>query len=70
MLAAQAIRRGDADVVVAGGMESMSNAPYLLEKARNGYRLGHGAVVDSLIKDGLCDVYNNFHHRRQCVFHQ
>lgn len=61
MLAAQAIRLGDADVVIAGGMESMSNAPYLMEKARSGYRLGHGLVVDSLIKDGLWDVYNDFH---------
>lgn len=61
MLAAQAIALGDADVVVAGGMESMSNAPYLLERARQGYRLGHGEVVDSMIKDGLWDVYNNFH---------
>ncbi len=61
MLAAQAIRLGEADVVVAGGMESMSNAPYLLEKARGGYRLGHGTLVDSLLKDGLWDVYNDFH---------
>jgi acetyl-CoA C-acetyltransferase len=61
MLAAQAIRLGDADVVIAGGMESMSNAPYLMPKARGGYRLGHGVVVDSLLKDGLWDVYNDFH---------
>jgi acetyl-CoA C-acetyltransferase len=61
MLAAQAIRLGEADVVVAGGMESMSNAPYLLEKGRSGYRMGHGVLVDSLIKDGLWDVYNDFH---------
>jgi len=61
MLAAQAIRLGEAEVVVAGGMESMSRAPYLLEKGRTGYRLGHGMVVDSLIKDGLWDVYNDFH---------
>ncbi len=61
MLAAQAIMLGDADVIVAGGMESMSNAPYLLSKAREGYRLGHGELIDSLIKDGLWDVYNNFH---------
>jgi acetyl-CoA C-acetyltransferase len=61
MLAAQAIRAGDADVIVAGGMESMSNTPFLLEKAREGYRLGHGQLVDSMIKDGLWDVYNNFH---------
>ncbi len=61
MLAAQAIMVGDAEIVVAGGMESMSNAPYLLDKARNGYRLGHGELIDSMIKDGLWDVYNNFH---------
>ncbi len=61
MLAAQAIMTGDAEIVVAGGMESMSNAPYLLDKARNGYRLGHGELIDSMIRDGLWDVYNNFH---------
>lgn len=61
MLAAQAIMVGDADVVVAGGMESMSNAPYLLSKARTGYRLGHGELIDSMIKDGLWDVYNDYH---------
>ncbi len=61
MLAAQSIALGDADVIVAGGMESMSNAPYLLNKARDGYRLGHGELIDSMIKDGLWDVYNNFH---------
>lgn len=61
MLAAQAIMVGDADIVVAGGMESMSNSPYLLSKARDGYRLGHGELVDSMIKDGLWDVYNDFH---------
>lgn len=61
MLAAQAIALADANIVVAGGMESMSNAPYLLEKARFGYRLGDGQVVDSMIRDGLWDVYNNFH---------
>jgi len=61
LLAAQAIRSGDADIVVAGGMESMSNAPYLLEKARTGYRLGHGEIIDSLVRDGLWDVYNDFH---------
>lgn len=60
MLAAQAVALGDAQVVVAGGMESMSNAPYLLEKAREGYRMGNAEVVDALIKDGLLDVYNNF----------
>lgn len=61
MLANQAIMCGEADVVIAGGMESMSNAPYLLPSARNGYRLGHGTIYDSLIKDGLWDVYNNIH---------
>jgi acetyl-CoA C-acetyltransferase len=61
MLAAQAIRTGDAEIVVAGGMESMSNAPYLLDKARSGYRLGHGVLMDSLLTDGLWDVYNDFH---------
>ena len=61
MLAHQAILSGDADVVVAGGMESMSNAPYLLMKARSGYRMGHGELIDSMIRDGLWDVYNQFH---------
>ncbi len=61
MLAAQAIMAGDAEVIVAGGMESMSRAPYLLEQARTGYRLGDGQIIDSMIKDGLWDVYNNFH---------
>lgn len=60
-LAAQAIRAGDAEIVVAGGMESMSNAPYLLPGARNGQRLGHGELVDAMIHDGLWDVYNNYH---------
>jgi acetyl-CoA C-acetyltransferase len=61
MLAQQAILTGDANIIVAGGQESMTNAPYLLDKARNGYRLGDGAIVDSMIKDGLWDVYNNIH---------
>jgi acetyl-CoA C-acetyltransferase len=61
MMAAQAIGLGEARIVVAGGMENMTRAPYLLEKARQGYRLGHAELVDSLIKDGLWDVYNNFH---------
>ena len=61
MLANQAIMCGDADVVIAGGMESMSNAPYLVPNARNGFRLGNGIIYDSLIKDGLWDVYNNIH---------
>jgi acetyl-CoA C-acetyltransferase len=60
-LAAQSVATGDADIVVAGGMESMTNAPYLLEQARSGYRMGNGALVDSMVKDGLWDVYNNFH---------
>ncbi len=61
MLADQIIRSGDAQVIVAGGMENMTQAPYLLPKARTGYRLGHGEVIDSMVKDGLWDVYNNFH---------
>ncbi len=61
MLAHQAILSGDAEVIVAGGQESMSNAPYLLKKARNGYRLGHSEIYDSMIIDGLWDVYNNIH---------
>ncbi|MGA8732057.1 MAG: acetyl-CoA C-acetyltransferase [Terracidiphilus sp.] len=60
-LAAQGIQTGDVDIVVAGGMESMSNAPYLLTQARGGYRMGNGALVDSMIQDGLWDVYNDFH---------
>lgn len=61
MMAAQAIRAGDAEIVVSGGMESMSNAPYLLDKARGGYRMGNGTLVDSMIHDGLWDPYNNVH---------
>jgi acetyl-CoA C-acetyltransferase len=61
MLAAQAIALGDAEVIIAGGMESMSNVPYILDKARNGYRMGHGQIIDGMIKDGLWDVYNDFH---------
>ncbi len=61
MLAAQAVQVGDARCVVAGGMENMSSAPYLLPKAREGYRLGHGKLIDSMIKDGLWDVYNDMH---------
>lgn len=61
MLGAQSIQLGDNDIVVAGGMESMSNVPYYLDKARNGYRLGHGQITDGLVKDGLWDVYNNYH---------
>jgi acetyl-CoA C-acetyltransferase len=61
MLAEQAIRCGDAHIVVAGGQESMSNAPYLLPKARTGLRMGNAQLVDSMIHDGLWDVYNQFH---------
>ena len=61
MLAAQAIALGDADVVVAGGMENMSQVPYALPKAREGYRLGDGKLVDLMVHDGLWDVYNDFH---------
>ena len=61
MLAAQAIRLGDSKVVVAGGMESMSNAPYALDKARTGYRMGNGTLIDTMIHDGLWDPYNNVH---------
>jgi acetyl-CoA C-acetyltransferase len=60
-LAAQAIQTGNAEIVVAGGMESMSNAPYLLPQARNGFRMGDGKVVDSMIRDGLWDVFNDYH---------
>lgn len=60
-LAAQAIRCGDQEIVVAGGMESMSNAPYLVPKLREGYRLGSGEIIDSMIHDGLWDVYEDFH---------
>lgn len=61
MLAAQAIRAGDAHCVLAGGMESMTNAPYLLPEARRGVRLGHGRLLDSMVQDGLWDKYNDFH---------
>jgi len=61
MLAAQAIACGDADIVVAGGMESMSGAPYLLPKARTGMRMGDGQAVDSMVHDGLWDHINDFH---------
>lgn len=61
MLAAQSIANGDNDTVLAGGMENMSNVPFYLDKARNGYRLGNGQITDGLIKDGLWDVYNNYH---------
>lgn len=61
MLAAQGIALGDIDIAVAGGMESMSNVPFYLDKARQGYKLGHGQLIDGLIKDGLWDVYNDYH---------
>lgn len=61
MLATQAIQNDDAEIIIAGGQESMSNAPYILDKARSGYRLGNGEIVDSMVKDGLWDVYNNVH---------
>lgn len=60
-MAAQFIMLGDADVVLAGGTESMSNAPYLLQQGRNGFRMGHGQVMDSMILDGLTDSFNNYH---------
>ncbi len=66
-LAAQGVMLGESEIVVAGGMESMSNCPYLLPGARTGYRFGNGEVVDSMIHDGLWDVYENYphgHHRR------
>jgi len=61
MQGAQAILAGDAEIIVAGGMESMTNAPYLLPRARQGYRLGHSELIDSMICDGLWDAYNDFH---------
>jgi acetyl-CoA C-acetyltransferase len=61
MLAAQSIKLGDADIIVAGGMESMSRAPYLLEKARFGYRMGDSQVIDEMIRDGLWDAFENCH---------
>jgi acetyl-CoA C-acetyltransferase len=60
-LAAQAVTLGESEMVVAGGMESMSNCPYLLPQARSGYRIGNGVVVDSMVNDGLWDAYENFH---------
>jgi acetyl-CoA C-acetyltransferase len=60
-LAAQAVQLGESEIVVAGGMESMTNAPYLLPQARSGYRLGDGRLIDSMIHDGLWDSYEDFH---------
>src|SRR5437667_2208938 len=60
-LASQGIQAGDSDIVVAGGMESMTNTPYLLPNARDGYRMGNGILVDSMINDGLWHAYENFH---------
>jgi acetyl-CoA C-acetyltransferase len=60
-LAAQAVQTGNSSIVVAGGMESMTNAPYLLPQARKGYRLGNAQVVDSMVNDGLWDIYNDYH---------
>ncbi|MFY9951034.1 MAG: acetyl-CoA C-acetyltransferase [Candidatus Sulfotelmatobacter sp.] len=60
-LAAQAVQTGNSSIVVAGGMESMTNAPYLLPQARKGYRLGDGKVIDSMVHDGLWDIYNDYH---------
>ncbi|MDP4117172.1 MAG: acetyl-CoA C-acyltransferase [Bacteroidota bacterium] len=61
MLAYQAIACGDADVIIAGGQESMTNAPYILKHGRNGYHLGHSTIYDSIVLDGLTDVYNSIH---------
>src|SRR6266550_8274490 len=60
-LAAQAVQTGNSTIVVAGGMESMTNAPYLLPQARKGYRLGNSTIVDSMVHDGLWDIYNDYH---------
>src|SRR5687768_6274232 len=61
MMAAQSVQLGDAEIVVAGGMESMTNAPYLIPKAREGYRLGHGTIADSVIQDGLWCAFDDQH---------
>jgi len=61
ILAAQAIKLGDAEIIVAGGMENMSRAPYLLEKARFGYRMSDGTLIDEMIRDGLWDAFNDYH---------
>lgn len=61
MLASQSIQTGEAEVVIAGGMENMSQVPFYMENARGGYRMGHQKMIDGMIKDGLWDVYNNYH---------
>ena len=61
ILAAQSIMLGESDIIVAGGMESMTNAPYSLDKARSGYRMGHGTLNDTMISDGLTDAFNDYH---------
>ncbi len=61
MFAANSIKVGEYDTIVAGGMENMTRAPYVLDKARNGYRLGNGEIIDAMVNDGLWDVYNDFH---------
>ncbi len=61
MFAANSIKAGEYDTIVAGGMENMTRAPYVLDKARNGYRLGNGEMIDAMVNDGLWDVYNDFH---------
>ena len=61
MLAEQSIRLKDSEIIFAGGMESMSNSPYLIDKARTGYRMGNSILIDSMLRDGLWDVYNDFH---------
>src|SRR5438105_7725488 len=60
-LAAQAVQTGNSSIVVAGGFESMTNAPYILPQARKGYRLGNAQIIDAVVNDGLWDVYNNYH---------
>ncbi|MCT4590362.1 MAG: acetyl-CoA C-acetyltransferase [Carboxylicivirga sp.] len=60
-MAAQTIKAGDADLIIAGGAENMSQAPYILPKARTGYRMGDGQLVDTMVADGLTDVFNNYH---------
>jgi acetyl-CoA C-acetyltransferase len=61
MLAASEINAGDMDIVIAGGMENMTRGPYILDRARDGYRLGNNTIIDAMVNDGLWDIYNNFH---------